>query len=233
MGATPTHVISQSNSPTYPYAHVQKPKSKSRPRAPTIYSFMRVPQLSVSVIKNRPSIPFGLGKKCRPGVSDRETKRASSFSWGSSRASYSASESGSETRPSSMLVAGYTPYVAPHAAHPPTPVVPVPALGTKILERFWPEDEPSIDHRDPFRGLESDRWRKSLGGNIGHYPGSEKDVPPRISMLAPPPSRQVSRVPPFTRYTTAVHDIPLRWVFVLFISFCFCIRRGYADHTIQ
>ena len=83
-----------------------------------------------------------------------------------------------------------------------------PPLGTKILERFWPEDEPTNEDGDlAVREESAGRWASYDGE--GYFPGmAEKENAPPFVMLSPPPSRRVSRM----QLPVAVSDAPSRWV---------------------
>lgn len=80
----------------------------------------------------------------------------------------------------------------------------VPPLGTKILERFWPEDEPTNEDGDlAVREESAGRWASYDGE--GYFPGmAEKENAPPFVMLSPPPSRRVSRL----QLPVAVSDAP-------------------------
>ncbi|KIM51713.1 hypothetical protein SCLCIDRAFT_33223 [Scleroderma citrinum Foug A] len=70
----------------------------------------------------------------------------------------------------------------------------VPPLGTKILEWFWPEDEPTTEDGDRFVGEESARCWASYDGK-GYFPEmTKKENAPPFLMLSPPPGQRVSRM---------------------------------------
>ncbi|KAL4064192.1 hypothetical protein V8B97DRAFT_1323827 [Scleroderma yunnanense] len=165
-----------------------------------------MPHISMrAALKNRPSMPFGLGKKGRTtsGCEQDMASTLSSLSLESSRASSSAPRSESEYGTSDYV------HNSPESVHPTArgPLV-VPPLGTKILERFWPEDEPTIEDGDL-------AVRQESGGCWASYadtPGMGKEIPPRFS-LTPPPSRHGSRAQSLSVNPTAVSDIPFSYEF--------------------
>ncbi|KAI6130083.1 hypothetical protein EV401DRAFT_1924770 [Pisolithus croceorrhizus] len=198
---------------------------KRRPRTPTFSSLIRVPTLSMPVLKKKPSMPFGFGKRRRSGLgtikqatgvsnctrSSDSTRRVSSsqIAWRSSESS------------SNLAISGYAPYVP---LDPPIPSVPIPSVGTKILERFWPENEPffvgdadvsqqppedvrsgSVERTQAFSfEVAMDDW--TAGSGLG----LEKEIPHRFSMLTPPPSRRVSRMQPVAQDLPFSDEFPTR-----------------------
>ncbi|KAI5997698.1 hypothetical protein F5J12DRAFT_335760 [Pisolithus orientalis] len=214
-------------------------KPKSRPRTPTFSTLMRVPNLSMPVLKNKPSLPFGLARRCRSalGTSKRATPECNSRRISSSHFGWRSSESSS-----SSSTSGYDGYHVPYVPlDPPTPPVSVPPLGTKILERFWPENEPfsmgdaDVSHcqRPPLGHTYSASLDRTQGfvfetavndWTAGSGSGLGKEIPHRFSMLTPPPSRRVSRIQPLSTSVTATRDLPFSDEFP---------RRPSVDHRVE
>ncbi|KAI6097988.1 hypothetical protein EDD17DRAFT_1576453, partial [Pisolithus thermaeus] len=187
------------------------PIFKHRPRTPTLSSLIRVPTLSMPVLKKKPSMPFGFGKRRRSGLSTIKQAAGVSNCTRSSDSTRRVSPSQiawrSSESSSSPTTSGYVPYVP---LNPPIPSVPIPPVGTKILERFWPENEPfsmgdagasqkpledvrsrRVERTQAFPfGVAVDDWTAGSGSGLG------KEIPHRFSMLTPPPSRRVSRIQP-------------------------------------
>ncbi|KAI5985646.1 hypothetical protein EDD15DRAFT_1630580 [Pisolithus albus] len=231
-------------------------KTKRRPRTPTFSSLIRVPSLCMPVLRNKPSMPFGLGKrrqrpglgtvKRETGVSDSPESSSDSSTCGHISSSQQIAWRSSQSSSSSSTTSRHAPYTP---LDPPCPLSPwyvlnlmsmtldcltddlpftvQPPIGTKILERFWPENEPfsigdadmsppplednrpgSLERAQVFRfeGGMSDDWTAGSGSGLG------KEIPHRFSMLTPPPSRRVSRMQPLSTCTTAAQDIPYRCV---------------------
>ncbi|KIK11148.1 hypothetical protein PISMIDRAFT_682894 [Pisolithus microcarpus 441] len=108
-------------------------KSKRRPRTPTFSSLIRVPSLCMPVLKNKPSMPFGLGKrrqrsglgtiKRETGVSDSPESSSDSSTCGHVSSSQQIAWRSSESSSSSSTTSGYAPYTPLDTPMPSVPVV--------------------------------------------------------------------------------------------------------------
>ncbi|KAI6043367.1 hypothetical protein EDC04DRAFT_2652776 [Pisolithus marmoratus] len=202
-------------------------KFRPRPRTPTFSSFIRFPNLSMPTLTTKPSMPFGLGRRCRSSqgtfkqetqVSDSPRSSDSAHRISSSQLGWRSSESSSSSPTSED--GGY--HVPEASLGPQTSPLSVPPLGTKILERFWPENEPfskgdadvsqqplgeirpgSLNRTQAFGSeMAVDDWTAGSGSGLG------KEIPHRFLMLTPPPSRRVSRIHPLSTSMTAAQDLP-------------------------